>query len=65
MENFKLFSHRFIHFDDEQCKEDFFNKVKGLRFTLEKVKNIVVQFLPIKRKFDHRSNKHICNSIIF
>lgn len=65
MENFKLFSYGFIHFENEHYREVFFNKVKGLRINLDKEKKIVVKFQPVKRKFDHHSNKHVCNLIIF
>jgi hypothetical protein len=65
MENFKLFSYGFIHFENEHYREVFFNKVKGLRINLDKEKKVVVKFQPVKRKFDHHSNKHVCNLIIF
>ncbi|CAB4483381.1 unnamed protein product [Rhizophagus irregularis] len=58
MENFKLFSYGFIHFENEHYREVFFNKVKGLRINLDKEKKVVVKFQPVKRKFDHHSNKH-------
>ncbi|CAB4446758.1 unnamed protein product [Rhizophagus irregularis] len=48
----------FIHFENEHYREVFFNKVKGLRINLDKEKKVVVKFQPVKRKFDHHSNKH-------
>ena len=65
MEDFKLFSYGFIHFTNEDHRETFFDKVKGLRININKEKKVFVKFQPVKRKFDHRSNKHVCNLIIF
>ncbi|PKK72382.1 hypothetical protein RhiirC2_826036, partial [Rhizophagus irregularis] len=48
----------FIHFENEHYREVFFNKVKGLRINLDKEKKVIVKFQPVKRKFDHHSNKH-------
>ena len=50
MENFKLFSYGFIHFNNEQEKDDFYNSVIGTKFTIKEEKNIAVKFQPIKRK---------------
>jgi hypothetical protein len=59
MENFKLFSYGFIHFEDTQSKEEFYNDFLGRRILLEKEKNVVVHFFPVKRKLDERRNKHV------
>ncbi|CAB5210948.1 unnamed protein product [Rhizophagus irregularis] len=54
----KMSIYGFIHFENEHYREVFFNKVKGLRINLDKEKKVVVKFQPVKRKFDHHSNKH-------
>lgn len=67
MENFKLFSYGFIHFDNEQQKEEFYRNVEGARFLIEKQKGVCVQFKPVKRKDPQylRNEHRVRNLIIF
>lgn len=43
----KLFSYGFIHFENVQKKNDFYNNLKGIKFLIEKEKDVMVQFLTI------------------
>lgn len=71
MEKFKLFSYGFVHFDSIEDKEKFYNDYKGRKFCCgDENNNILIQFLPVKRRVGIESsneirNKHVIWSFFF
>jgi hypothetical protein len=59
MENFKLLSYGFLHFNCVEDKDQFFDNLSGKRIFLNEENNVVVQFQPVKRNEPSNKNKNV------
>ncbi|PKK69831.1 hypothetical protein RhiirC2_780517 [Rhizophagus irregularis] len=58
MENFKLLSYAFVHFECVDDKNQFFNNLGGKRILLNEENHVAVQFQPVKRNEPSNKNKN-------
>lgn len=59
MENFKLLSYGFVHFDCVEDRDQFFNDLREKKFLLNEENRVAVHFLPVKRNESSNKNKNV------
>jgi hypothetical protein len=58
MENFKLLSYGFVHFECVEDRNQFFNDLNEKKILLNEENRVVVHFLPVKRNESYK-NKNV------
>lgn len=64
MENFKLSSYGFLHFESIEDRDVFFNEYQGKKFLVNDENNVTLNFLPVKRS-DSYNNRSVISVIIY
>ncbi|CAB4376818.1 unnamed protein product [Rhizophagus irregularis] len=59
MENFKLFSYEFLHFESIEDRDVFFNEYQGKKFLVNDENNVTLNFLPVKRSDSYNNNRSV------